>query len=442
MSRFLFASTPVAAHSASPLPIVRRLVAAGHEVVWHAGQAFADAITATGARHVPIIDAVDFSGRDPFDFYPHLRGLRGMRLIQSAFRDIFLEQIAGTVSDLERILSTFPADVVVADALGYAAGIVHERGGPVHATLSDGPVGLSGPDVAPFGPGVLPGSGGLARARNRAMHAVGRSAFRALDDRYGEIRRDHGLGGRHPWVFDAMVTPYLYLQGSVPELEYPRRNLPDHLHWVGALRPEPPTAWERPGWWSELDDGRRLVHVSQGTLRPDPDELMIPAVEALGGTDVSVVVTTGECDPARLGPLPSNVRAVPFVPYAELMQRTSLFVTNGGWIGLTLALHHGVPIVQVGNTEEKAENGARIAWAGVGRRMKTTSPSPRALRTAVFDVLDDPAFRERTDRMRSSFQAHDATAEAAILLERLAVTQAPVRRQDFDAQRALAAPAT
>ena len=77
-----------------------------------------------------------------------------------------------------------------------------------------------------------------------------------------------------------------------------------------------------------------------------------------------MVVTTGHGDPAdlvaRLGePLPSTSGSPSTSPTTCAAAR-DVFVTNGGYTGVTLALAHGVPLVQAGTTEEKAEIAARI----------------------------------------------------------------------------------
>ena len=94
-------------------------------------------------------------------------------------------------------------------------------------------------------------------------------------------------------------------------------------------------------------------------------------------------------------------------------------MTNGGYIGTNLALHHGVPIVQVGRTEEKAETGARIRHFGVGHSFART-PSPSRLRRAIRDVLDDAALRSRVATLSAEYRRHDAPAESARLLTELA----------------------
>ena len=166
--------------------------------------------------------------------------------------------------------------------------------------------------------------------------------------------------------------------------------------------------------------------MTQGSVRPDMHELVVPTLRALADEPVLVVVTTGgptatDVEAAYGEPLPSNCIVTPWIPYDELLAKASVFVTNGGYTGVTLALSHGVPIVQAGTTEEKAEIAARIQWAGVGLRLGKTGPSPAKVRRAVRRLLDEPSFTSAAQRVQSEMATHDAGNEAADLLEQLAV---------------------
>lgn len=420
MTRFLFASTPIEGHSATPVPVISALIAAGHEVAWLAGSAFAERARVTGARFEPIVEADDFSSvTDPFDYFEHLRELRGAALIKAAFRDVFIRQAYGQVRDLERVLESFAADVIVADGLNFGVPIVAERHGLAYVGIGDGPLGLMRPEAPPFGPAFRNMNGPLGRVRNRALNVVARRMLGELQDTYRRVRQDHGLGEPAQWVFDSMVSPHLYLQGCVPGFEYPFARVPPQVRFVGALRPQIPTAWQPPSWWTDLDDGRPLVVVTQGTIRADTSELIRPAIEALRNVDVDVVVTTGIADPSELGELPDNARAERFVPYEPLLARASVFVSNGGYIGTNLALHHGVPVVQVGNTEEKAEIGRRVEWAGVGIRLPKTQTTPELVDRAVRRVLTDDRYPTRAASLAVEYQRHHATTEIVEHLERL-----------------------
>jgi UDP:flavonoid glycosyltransferase YjiC (YdhE family) len=420
--RFLFTSLPVEGHSTSPLAIMARLVADGHDVTWLAGAAYAERAAAVGVRHVPLWRSVDYSRyRDPFDLHPELRRLRGVKLLRATFRDVFLGAAAAQVAELEELLETLPADAIVSAGPQFGPLLVHERTGVPLAAIGDGPFSPLNDATPPFGPGLRPWPGAVGRARHRVLNRVVRATFADVHRRWDEVRTDHGLEASPEWVFDSMVKADLVLQGSTPGFEYDQ-PLPASVRFVGALRPVAPATWEPPIWWGELDSGLPVVHVTQGTIRHDAGELVLPTVRALADEDVLVVVTTGGIDPETLGELPANVRTTAFVPYEELLAKASAFVTNGGYIGTNLALHHGVPIVQVGNTEEKAEIGARVRHFQLGAAFKRV-PSEKRLRRAIRFVLDDAAVRSRVARLGVEYRRHHAPTEAAAALVDLAAAR-------------------
>ena len=327
--------------------------------------------------------------------------LTPLQVIRRGFADVFVGHAPGRVADIQQILAELPVDAMLCDGLMLGVGLVSELGGPPWATFGDGPLPHEEPDTPPFGPGMLPMRGPVGRLRNRVVRAAGRRLiFRDADMVYRRVRADLGLPQPERFVLDEMTSPFLHLQGSTPGFEYPMRALPPHMHYVGALRPDPPTNWTAPPWWADVTDAAApVVLVTQGSIRPDPAELLLPAIEGLAGEDVLVVVTTGQGDPAdvtaKLGALPSNVRVTRFVPYDVGLRHADVFVTNGGYTGVTLALAHGVPLVQAGTTEEKAEIAARIHYAGVGVRLGPIKPAPAAVRDGVRRVLRRARVRRR-----------------------------------------------
>jgi UDP:flavonoid glycosyltransferase YjiC (YdhE family) len=435
LSTILFASIPVVAHTTNPLPFAARLTEAGHRVLWYAGREFHPQIEAVGAEPLPYVEAYDFSGLTPEEAFPQFRGLTGVNAIRRAFADVFVGHALQRVADLRHILASYDVDAMLCDGLMYGVGLCHELGGPPWATFGDGPLPYFEPDTPPFGPALLPMRGPVGRVRNRVVASVGRRVvFRDAQRRYDQVRSELGLGPDPRAVLDASISPYLHLQGCTPGFEYPRRQVPDEMHWVGALRPDAPRDWSPPAWWAEVTGSPRpVVLASQGSLRPDVTELLVPTIRGLAREDVLVVVTTGASDPATLseahgGSLPANVRATRFVPYDELLPHVRAFVTNGGYSGVTLALAHGVPMVQAGVTEEKAEIAARIHWTGVGVRLGTTRPSAEAVRDGVRRVLTEPSYAAAAGRVEQEMAAHDAGREGAALLAELAETRAKVSR--------------
>jgi UDP:flavonoid glycosyltransferase YjiC (YdhE family) len=117
---------------------------------------------------------------------------------------------------------------------------------------------------------------------------------------------------------------------------------------------------------------------------------------------------------------PPNARVERYVPFALLMPRVSVLVSNGGYGGVHYALAHGVPLVVVGATEDKRELVARVNWSGVGVGVRTQRPRPERLRAAVRRVLAEPRFAERAAAMATEMGRSGGPARAAELLERLA----------------------
>ena len=354
-------------------------------------------------------------------------------MIGEAFAKVFVGQAAARVADLRPVLAAHGVDAMLQDGLMYGVGMLGELTGVPHATFGDGPLPHLEPDTPPFGPGLLPMRGPVGRLRNRVVAAAARRLLFADAQRvYDRTRADLGLPPDPGSVLDAVASPLLHLQGCTPAFDYPRRALPPTVHWVGALKPDPPRDWTPPAWWPEVTGARRpVVHVTQGSIRPDMTELVVPALRGLAGADALVVVTTGGPPAAAVeaaygGPLPANARVTPFVPYDLLLRHADVFVTNGGYTGVTLALAHGVPVVQAGTTEEKSEIAARIKWTGVGIKLGTTRPPPAAVARGVRRVLAEPSFRAAAERVRVEMAPHDAGREGALLLERLAATRAPV----------------
>jgi UDP:flavonoid glycosyltransferase YjiC (YdhE family) len=102
-----------------------------------------------------------------------------------------------------------------------------------------------------------------------------------------------------------------------------------------------------------------------------------------------------------------------------------VLVTNGGYGGVQQALAHGVPVVVAGQTEDKVEVSARVAWSGAGINLKTNRPTPAQVARAVERVGSDASYRTRAQALASAF----ATAPGLDVLDGVLaeVTATPTR---------------
>ena len=424
MLRILIASQPIAGHVYPLLPIVRALVARGHELRWYTGRRYQQQVEGAGASFEPFVLARDFDDRDLNASFPGRAERRGLHQTLFDMRHIFVGQLEGQLRDLLNVVRRWPADAVLAEQTLSAGLLVSELGGPPCALLGILPLGISSRDTAPFGLGLLPDRSWLGGWRNAGLHwAAQHLIFRGTARELNAVCGKLGVRQR---PFAPPLSPHLMLQASVPGFEYVLRDLPPQLHFIGAL-PPPVRTGALPEWWPDLSDGRRVVLVTQGTLAVDPRQLLLPTLRGLAHEEVLVVVAGLD----HLENPPPNARAARFLPFADLMPHLSAYVTNGGYGGVQFALSHGVPVVSAGQSEDKPEVGNRVAAAGVGLRLPTGTPTPGQVRRAVRRVLNDAALRQRAFSLGHDFAHYDAPTRAADLLERLAISGRPVYEGDL-----------
>jgi MGT family glycosyltransferase len=432
MTRILFTTMPLAGHLRPGLPIARQLVADGHDVAWYSGATYEHLVRRVGAqvfRMSAEADIDDTAIDGELD-----RGKKpGLGTLKRAIMDIFIAPIPRWVEELDAIIDEFGPDVVVAEQ-GFMAGpIAAERRGIRRVVFNTSPLGLSSVDAAPFGTGLLPSSSAIGRLRNRSLNWAIRSVVFAEAQRAaGQMRERLGLPPIDSYFMDwGADIADRYLVPTVPAFEYPRRDLPEHVEFVGAFLPDGVDDWTPPEWWADVlaarVAGRPVVLVTQGTIATDPRNLLLPAIEGLAGSDALLVVTTIGFDAAAVIPdPPANVRLTGFVPFTELLPLTDLMVTNGGYGGVQLALANGVPLVVAGLTEDKMEVSSRVTWSGTGVALRTDTPSAAQVRQAVAAVLGDPAFRARAEELRSEYAAYAGAARAAASILEVARTAVPV----------------
>src|SRR3954449_6584228 len=356
MSRILFTTMPMAGHLRPGLPLAKQLIAEGHEVAWYSGANYEGEIARTGARIYRMDPALDIDDA-------HIEGRNdkpGLSALKRAITEVFIDPIPAWVEEIDRILDDFRPDVVVAEQ-GFMAGpIAGQRRGIPSVVFSVSPLGISSVDAPPFGTGLQPGS----RMRNRALNWALRTVVFAAPQRAAEqVAARLGLPRRTSYFMDwGAEIAARYLVPSVPQFEYPRSDLPETVEFVGPFLPGRAVSWTPPEWWDDILDahatGRPIVLVTQGTVATDPANLILPSITGLGGSEPLVVVTTVGYDPDVVLPpdqRPANVRMASFLPFGELLPMVDVFVTNGGYGGVQLALANGVPLVVAGATGGKME---------------------------------------------------------------------------------------
>jgi UDP:flavonoid glycosyltransferase YjiC (YdhE family) len=427
MASIIIATVPVHGHVSPLLHVARHFTARGDSVRFITGARFADAVVATGARHIPLPEEADWDDRDDVqEKFPDRAGLKGANAIAFDIENVFVRPGRAQFDAVRAAYRDEPAAAVLMDTafLGGAFLLGRPAGTrPPLIVCGVVPLTIASRDTAPYGMGLTPLGGPLGRMRNALLSVVAaRTVFPRAEAAAQEINQE--LYGK-PLPFPVLDWPRYaeaIAQFTVPEFEYPRSDAPTTLHFVGPISATGSEA-PLPPWWDDLDGSRSVVHVTQGTIaNRDLRQIIAPTLEALADDDLLVTVSTGGRPLDSLPPLPSNARAATYLPYDALLPKTDVFVTNGGYGGVQYALRYGVPIVTSGGKEDKPEVAGRIAWSGVGRRLKAETPSPSSVGAAVRSVLAEPQYRTRAEEMAASMARSEGLTHLAEIVDGLAVS--------------------
>ncbi|GAA1967892.1 glycosyltransferase [Microbacterium deminutum] len=421
MARFLLSAMPFTGHINPIRAMATALVARGHDVRVYSGDAFRAAVESTGARLVPWHHAPDFDETDLAATFPRLRGRKGLSQLLINVEDVFINTSAAQVQDLRDEWVREPWDAIAGDDVSIGAALYAEQNGGPWATISIIPLNLAGTQGPPAGLGLWPGTNPFTKARDAALRATAPLIARSLVKAIARSEESIGLRPRGLTMEKIAFSRQLIVASGSPLLDFERTDRPDFLHFVGELRMPPQASPALPAWWSELE-GRRVVHVTQGTQNIDPADLIVPTLEALADRDdLLVVVATGVPGDDELPfPVSSNTRVAGFLPYAEFLPRVDVALTNGGWGGTLAMLAHDIPLVIAGGDLDKPEIASRVAWTGAAVNLKTGTPTADQVAAGFDRVTTDPSYRDVAARVGAQLRSLGGAARAAELLEQLA----------------------
>jgi UDP:flavonoid glycosyltransferase YjiC (YdhE family) len=324
---------------------------------------------------------------------------------------------------LEEIVGELEPDVIVEDNVVSFPGIMATRH-PWVRLLSCNPAEIKDPLVAPF-------SSGYPVDDRTAWPAFLEEVERTHRDMWNDFDafcRDHGAGGLG-WTAtgpDFMhESPFLNLYSYPREADYERAApLPPTWHQLDSTVRAADATWELPE--ALATRGGALIYLSLGSLGSADVGLMQRLVDLLGATDHRVIVSKGPL--ADQITLHDNMTGDGFLPQPAILPLVDLVITHGGNNTVVESFHHGKPMVVLPLFWDQVDNAQRVDETGFGRRLATYDFEDRELTDAIEGLLANGALADRLAAVSARMQAARGTVRAADLIERVAVTHAPVAR--------------
>jgi MGT family glycosyltransferase len=422
MANILIAATPAPGHVNPMMMVAEHLLSLGHSICFLSGSRFRDRAESIGLEFVPLQGKADIDHDRLDELFPERAAAQpGVEAFNAECIYTGINPIPYQLESIKQILANRTVDLIVTDV--YFWGVFPMLLGPKEArppvlTIGVLPLIVSSTDVGPFsGPDASP----EGRSRNQQENLQFSQLFQPAHRRFNEVLRSCGAAELPEFFIDcAAHLPDRYLCLSAKGFEYPRSDLKSTIQFVGNLAPLLRADASLPHWWGALDTSRPVVLVTQGTIaNKDLSQLIEPAIAALADENMTVIVATGRPDLDAIhfpqGVRPRNVEIEPFVPFELVLPKIDVFVTNGGYGAVNMALSKGVPMVVAGDTEDKIFTSARVAWTQTGINLQTGRPTIEQLRSAVHEVLRDRTYKDNAVKLQkemAGYNTRDLTAKA------------------------------
>lgn len=160
------------------------------------------------------------------------------------------------------------------------------------------------------------------------------------------------------------------------------------------------------------------IFISLGSILTPPSELVSQWANVFADKPYKVLIKSSEIP----NYLPSNVRLVTFVNQIEVLRRTTVFVTHGGWNSLLEATTSSVPVVVLPFTADAMHNSKAFEERGAG--LMVDSGCPHDLERAIEAILENlEAFKQSITKIAALNEAAGGAAAAAQIIHEFGVSK-------------------
>jgi len=404
-------SPPVSGHIHPFGALGRELIARGHRVSLLHMADLAPLVESQGLEFLALGQSDHPSGSLPQSLarLGQLQGLAALRFTIQAIRRT-TEMICRDAPD---VIREHGINALLVDQTEPAGGTVAEHLAIPFVTLCNALALNREREVPPPFTGWPYRRNPWARARNRLGYAISDRIMRPVTQVLSRYRKK--------WALPPLQTPessfstLAQISQTPAAFDFPRRELPQHFHYVGPLRRPAPQVIPFP--WERLD-GRPLIYASLGTLQNAKDQIFRCFAEACLGLDFQLVITHGGgLGESTASSFPGNPLVVSYAPQLDVLRRARLTLTHAGLNTALDSLACGVPLIAVPITYEQPAIASRIRWTGVGEVLPLAKLNAPRLRDTIRKVVSDPSYASKAQVIKKCIEESGGVRGTADLIE-------------------------
>jgi UDP:flavonoid glycosyltransferase YjiC (YdhE family) len=411
--RILFASVPADGHFNPLTGLAKHLQSLGYDVRWYTSSHYAPKLKKLDIPHYPFVKAMDVSGTEIDEMFPERTQIKSkIKKLNYDLKNYFILRAPEYYHDIKDIYKEFKFDLFVADVLFTAIPFVADLIEVPVFSMGIVPLMQTSKDLPPAGLGLTPGITWVGKVRDSILRFMAENIlFSKADKLMKKILEGYYVEHDNKFLFDLGISKATYyLQSGTPGFEYKRSDMLENVRFIGSLLPYSSNQ-NKEQWFDErLNQYKRVVLVTQGTVEKDINKLLVPTIEAFKNTDTLVVVTTGgsQTNELRASYPQNNIIIEDFIAFDDIMPYADVYVTNGGYGGVMLAIENRLPMVTAGVHEGKNEICSRVGYFKLGVDLKTELPKAEQIRKAVDEVTGTELYKMNIQNLADEFQQYDA----------------------------------
>lgn len=191
---------------------------------------------------------------------------------------------------------------------------------------------------------------------------------------------------------------------SIPRLNLFCDDFDDTYHFIGAMVNDT----------EKKETVRTMIYISLGTVLNGEYEFYRKCIRALGRLGYEICITIGHSlETADFGNIPPNVHLYQYAPQIELLKRSILFITHGGYNSFNEAVYFRVPMLLVPKGNEQFVTAETAQKLEIGKILPEKELTPESLKENVMEMLNEKKYYEKISEI-SMYLRERSSAENAV----------------------------
>lgn len=160
-----------------------------------------------------------------------------------------------------------------------------------------------------------------------------------------------------------------------------------------------------------------VIYISIGTILKSGGHFFRTCMAALGSEPVTVVLSVGSFEIAKLGSIPENFIVQNHVPQMAVLKQASLFITHGGMNSVSEAMGRGVPMLVIPFVSNQPVNARQVEKMGLGKVLDYKSITADVLRDTAFTIMENQQFRKNLQKIQDKISCVPGNAGTVGIIE-------------------------